>query len=202
MPKTCFFQLSWSLVHILGMDSHLPLQSHPAFYMDIYFQPFITPLFHYTYDARECLLADIDPLSGIHCWMHFTVNMIGSDQWVILEWRELSEIHFTLCDSRLLAVSVPVSPTSSIPAIRKQRISLFFILYLSQERMINSLLKSQYPFCLFSSLKRRQQLETLSISGCVSLEMHICMLQGCACLWGGNGGSGKLDWNHWAEGTE
>ena len=36
--------------------------------------------------------------------------------------------------------------------------------------MINSLLKSQYPFCLFSSLKRRQQLETLSISGCVSLK--------------------------------
>lgn len=45
----------------------------------------LLPLFHHTYDARKCLLADIDPLSGIHCWMHFTVNMTENNQWVILE---------------------------------------------------------------------------------------------------------------------
>ena len=56
----------------------------------------LLPLFHHTYDARKCLLADIDPLSGIHLWMHFTVNMIGNDQWVILERRELSEISISL----------------------------------------------------------------------------------------------------------
>lgn len=134
-------------------------------------------------------------LSGI-LWMHFWTNMMEVIQWYS-GWRELSS-PFHSCDSRLSMSPVHTSTHISSQQIRKQRDFLYFSFStFLRKGSSHSYSTVQYPFCLFSSLRKEACWKLCQFQVCEQRDAHLYVAG--MCLSEGNGGSGRLDWNHWAE---